>query len=136
VLQVQFHLLKDFHEKYNTEVRRRIGSIKPLQQNRDGAGIRHATHLLSQEDEKVKLLFYLMDGLPHDFGYEGKHAIEDTRRAIIESKGRGCTPVVLSFGNEQDTGIRSLANHCHYVEVSNPRNLPLVLPKVYAKMAV
>ena len=133
---VKFHLIKDFEQAYDTNVKNIVGSMKPLQQNRDAAGIRHATFLLSQQPEKVRFLFYLMEGLPHDFNYEGEYAIEDTKKAIIETKYNGCIPVVIAFGKEIDDKIRSLAGHCLYREISNPEDVPHALPDVYRRIAI
>ncbi|MDO8459690.1 MAG: hypothetical protein Q7S74_01140 [Nanoarchaeota archaeon] len=133
---VSFYLIKDFDQPYDRGVKEVIGSLRPLQQNRDGAGIRHATHLLSGRPEKTKLLFYLMEGLPHDFGYEKKYAVEDTKKAIIEAKSLGCVPIVLAYGLEISDDIREISNHAIYREVSDPRNVPLILPTLYRGIAI
>ena len=133
---VEFHLLKDFGQSYDRDVKRNIGSIRPLKQNRDGAGIRHATSLLSKQPERLRMLFYLMEGLPHDFGYESEYAIEDTKKAIIESKQHGCLPIVIASGKNVNEGIRSLSEHCLYREVSDPKHVPLMLPDLYRRIAI
>ncbi len=133
---VNFYLIKDFDHPYDSNTKNAIGSMKPLQQNRDGAGLRHATHLLSQQSEKTRFLFYLMEGLPHDFGYEGDYAIQDTKKAIIESKYAGCIPVVVAFGKNIGEGIRSLADHCMYREIDNAESVPEALPNIYRRIAV
>ena len=133
---VKFHILKDFDRPYDLDVKTTVGSMRPLQQNRDGAGIRHATHLLSQQPEKTRFLFYLMEGLPHDFGYEGEHAIEDTKKAIIESKYHNCIPVVVAFGRDINPAIRGLAEHCLYREIKDPKEVPIALPNIYRRIAV
>ncbi|MEK6886813.1 MAG: hypothetical protein AABW88_03195 [Nanoarchaeota archaeon] len=133
---MEFYLIKDFHQPYDINVKKIIGGIKPLKQNRDAAGIRHAVTLLSRQPEKTRLLFYLMEGLPHDFGYDGEYAIADTQKAIIEAKQNGCLPVVIAFGNGINEGIRCLVDHCIYREVSNPRAVPELLPTLYRRIAI
>ncbi len=133
---VEFYLLKDFNEQYNERIKDSIGSIKPLAQNRDGAGIRHATNLLVRQPQKSKFLFYLMEGLPHDFGYEKDYAIADTKKAIIESKQKGIIPVVMVFGKSPNEQIRSLADHCIYRETKNPKMLPELLPRLYGQIVI
>ncbi|MBM3233671.1 hypothetical protein FJZ19_01105 [Candidatus Pacearchaeota archaeon] len=133
---VEFYLLKDFDQPYDSPVRMAIGSIKPLKQNRDGAGVRHAAHVLAGRPERTKLLFCMMEGVPHDFGYEGKYAVEDTRKALIEAKHLGCVPVVLAFGHKIDEGVRSLSENVFYREVSDSTRLPLVVPDLYRRMAI
>ncbi len=133
---VEFYLIKDFHQPYDANVRRVIGGLRPLKQNRDAAGLRHATTLLTRQPEKTRLLFYLMEGLPHDFGYKGSYAIADTRKAIIEAKQRGCLPVVIASGREINQEVRSLADHCIYREVDDPRVVPELLPNIYRRIAI
>ncbi len=133
---VEFYLLKDFDHPYDESVKQTIGSLKPMKQNRDGAGIRHAASLLNRQPESTRLLFYLMEGMPHDFGYEGAYAIEDAKKAIIEAKKGGCIPVVLAFGSDLSEGMRSLAEHSIYREVSDSRAVPQLLPQLYRRMAV
>ncbi|MAG61615.1 hypothetical protein CMI43_02275 [Candidatus Pacearchaeota archaeon] len=132
---VNFHFIKEFDSDYNLMVRNAIGSVKPLQQNRDGAGVRHATRVLSQQPERTKLLFYLMEGVPHDYEYKDEYAIEDTKRSLIEAKQRNCIPIVLAFGQGIDDRVRSLADHTVYREVSNPKSVPEMLPDLYRKIA-
>ncbi len=134
--KVEFYLLKDFDASYDESVRDTIASLKPLQQNRDGAGIRHAVHLLSQRPEKTKLLIYLMEGVPHDFDYENSYAIEDTKKAVIEAKRTGCIPVVLAYGPKIDDKMRSIGQHAIYREVRNPKDVATILPNMYARITV
>jgi len=133
---VEFYLLKDFDHPYDESVKKTIGSLRPMKQNRDGAGIRHAAFLLNRQPENTRLLFYLMEGTPHDFSYEGAYAIEDTKKAIIEAKKGGCIPVVLAFGADLKGEVRSLAEHAIYREVRDPRAVPQLLPQIYRRMAV
>lgn len=133
---VEFYLIKDFNDQYNEDVKNKIGSIRPLKQNRDGAGIRHAAYLLSRQQEKLRLLFYMMDGNPHDFGYENEYAIKDTEKAIIESKQRGCQPIIIAYGNNIKENLRSLSEHCIYREISDPNQIPIFLPKLYKQFTV
>ena len=131
---VEFYLIKSFERDYGPDVQRLIGSLRPLKQNRDGAGIRHATRLLLQQPEQTRLLFYLMEGIPHDFGYQGDYAIEDTKKALIEARNKGCIPVVLAFGKEIDKRVHSLGDCCFYRETNDPSEVPELLPRLYRKI--
>lgn len=133
---VEFHLIKGFEQAYDEGVKRTIGSMRPLAQNRDGAGIRHATHLLASQPEKTRLLIYLMEGVPHDFGYEGVYALADTKKSIVEAKRGGCIPIVLAFGPKINEGVRDLSRHAIYREVNNPLLVPRMLPQLYRSIAI
>jgi len=132
---VEFYMIKDFNERYGPTVRQRIGSVRPLKQNRDGAGIRHGTSILKAQPERIKLLFYLMEGVPHDMGYEGEYAAEDTRVALSESRQAGCVPIVLAFGPNIDDNVRRISENCIYREIDSAEKVPEVLPTLYRRIA-
>ena len=75
-----------------------------------------------------------MEGIPHDFGYEGDAAIVDTRKALIEARMQGCIPIVFTYGRKISDSVRTIANHCIYREVGDVRVLPLLLPNLYRKL--
>lgn len=133
---VEFYMIKDFEQPYNAGVKRVVGSISPLKQNRDAAGIRHATMLLARQPEKTRLLFYLMEGLPKDVGYEGAYAIADMQKAIVECKLKGCLPIIIASGKEINQEVRTLADHCVYREVTDHRAVPELLPNIYRKITM
>ena len=51
---VKFYVVKDFDEKYNDEVKRRIGGINYQNNTRLGAAIRHATAKLAKQDARTR----------------------------------------------------------------------------------
>src|SRR5690349_16009107 len=80
---VKFYIVKDFNEKYNEEVKRRIGGITYQNNTRLGAAIRHATAKLAKQDARTRLLMVLSDGRPYDHDYgDARYALEDTREAV------------------------------------------------------
>lgn len=133
--RVEFYTMKEFDAAYDVSVRERIGALMPMKQNRDGAGIRHATAKLRSRPERVKLLFYLMEGVPHDFGYENERAIEDTKKACLEARQYGCLPIVICYGKPQES-LREVANVAVYREIQDAKLLPEVLPKLYEQLTV
>jgi len=134
--RVDFYKLKDFSESLTPGVERRISSLRPQSNNRDGAGIRHATHLLLQQPYKTKILLYMTDFKPQDKGYEGAYAFEDTRKAIQEARLRGVYPCVLVTGNnlKEVEDNPNLMKGIRHVLVRNPESLPLTVPQVYLKL--
>ncbi|HLC31528.1 MAG TPA: hypothetical protein VJK51_02590 [Candidatus Nanoarchaeia archaeon] len=132
---VEFYLIKGFEDPYNEQTKRRIGSLRPMKQNRDGAGIRHATNMLKRQPQKTKLLMYVAEGAPHDFDYEREYAIEDVKKAIIEAKQAGCIPIVIAAGNKK-IEMRPIADHCIYREITDPKKLPELLPYLYRKVTL
>jgi len=91
---VKFYVVKDFDEKYNDEVKRRIGGINYQNNTRLGAAIRHASAKLAKQDARTRLLIVLSDGRPYDHDYgdariqrTGLDGVDD-RLKIRASAGR------------------------------------------------
>jgi len=132
---VEYYPVKAFTQNYDDNVATAIGSLVPLKQSRDGAGIRHATAQLLQTDARTKFLIYLMEGMPNDHGYTDQYALEDTKRAVVEARSLGVTPIVFAFGSPVNPGLQALAEHAIYREVKDPSTLAATLPHIYAKYA-
>lgn len=133
---VTYSTLKDFGDPFNEHVIDRIACIEPQKQNRDGAGLRHATAQLVNQQERTKLLIYLMEGDPHDFGYEGEYAVQDTISAIDQAKQLGIIPVVLCYGLKPTSAIRAIGEHVIYREVGPPSELAPMLPRFYEHLTL
>ncbi|MBI2138111.1 hypothetical protein HYU13_00850 [Candidatus Woesearchaeota archaeon] len=132
---VQFYVIKDFSDGYDDAIRGRIGGLIPMQENRDGALIRHATYFIGQQPQRTKLLIYLMEGYPEDEGYADERAFEDTKQALLEAKNTpGVFPIVFAFGRSIDQRIRSLREEMMYNEVRNPNEVPDVLLREYIRL--
>ncbi|HET6974450.1 MAG TPA: VWA domain-containing protein, partial [Pyrinomonadaceae bacterium] len=100
---VKFYVVKDFDEKYNDEVKRRIGGITYQNNTRLGAAIRHATRRLGKQDARTRLLIVLSDGRPYDHDYgDARYAREDTREALRQAKNEGITPFCITIDRESE----------------------------------
>ncbi|MBW2996355.1 hypothetical protein KY332_03580 [Candidatus Woesearchaeota archaeon] len=134
--EVCFYKLKNFDEEFSKEIETRISSLRPQTNNRDGAGIRHATRLLKQQSYKTKLLLYLTDFKPKDEGYEGAYALQDTKMALQEATISGVYPCILVTGNDLSDPVykdQTMKNIRHVV-ISEPKRLPLTVPEVYLRL--
>ena len=88
--RIDIRTVKDFEERLDARVVRRIQALKPGSYTRMGAAIRHATALLEKRPHTHRLLLVLTDGKPNDIDhYEGRYAIEDTRVAVQEARRAG-----------------------------------------------
>ena len=132
--QVDVFSVKGFGEAYNREVRQRIGSLKALQQNRDGAGIRYATHVLSRRPEKHKILAYLLEGAPNDIEYKGEYAIADTREALREARNAGLHPIVIFTGDAEKEVMEKIAKGFRFAHVNKMEDVPAKLPGIYRRL--
>ncbi|MDP9370992.1 MAG: hypothetical protein M3Q65_00745, partial [Chloroflexota bacterium] len=97
----EFYEVKDFAAGYDDEVKRRLGGLIPLAYTRLGPPIRHTTTLLGVVPARVRLLMLLSDGRPNDFdAYGGEYGIADTRKALLEARGRGIRTFCLTIDAE------------------------------------
>ena len=134
--RVRCHRLKGFDERYAGDPLRRLHALSPGDYTRMGAVVRHVGGLLQARPHARKLMLVLTDGRPHDpiDRYEGRYALEDTRRALQEMRARG----VHCFGLTIDRRGRSWLPHLfgpgHYAVFSRPDALPSVLPRLYARI--
>lgn len=100
---VRFQTLKTFDEPIGAYLEKRLQRLAVAGYTRCGAAIRHATqHLDTHSGTPYKLLVLISDGYPYDDQYEGKYAIEDTRKAIEEARGKGVACVCISVGSDAD----------------------------------
>jgi nitric oxide reductase NorD protein len=132
--KVQFLVLKDFEERYGPTVWRRIDAVQPLVQNRDGAAIRHAVYRLSARCARVKLLVLLSDGRPLDDLYADEYALEDTKAALREAKGKGVHVFCITVDDEASGYLGRMYGEVSYAIIDRVQSLPERLPRIYRKL--
>ena len=87
---VRVETVKDFDEPMGRAIERRIGALKPGYYTRIGAAVRHASAGSRAPTAAQKLLLVLTDGKPNDVDhYEGRFAVEDTRKSVQEARRLG-----------------------------------------------
>lgn len=131
---VDIHVLKDFHQGSGARVGLSISGIKPRQQNRDGAAIRHATLRLMQQAAKVRLLILLSDGKPLDDDYADEYSLEDTKMALREASLRGVHPFCITIDQAPTDYVRRMYGDIGYIVVDEVDSLPTKLPKIYQRL--
>ena len=101
---MRIETVKAFGEPMGAAVERRIGALRPGYYTRIGAAVRHAAAELAGQPQRKKLLLVLTDGKPNDVDhYEGRFAVEDTRKAVREARRLG----VAVFGVTVDASAQS-----------------------------
>ncbi len=129
---VRLETIKDFDEPMSAAVRNRIASLKPGYYTRMGAAVRHATAKLAERPNRKHLLLVLTDGKPNDVDhYEGRFALEDTRRAVSEARRRGVHVFGVTVDQEAKTYVPAVFGHHGYAVVPDIRRLPAALPQIY-----
>ena len=135
-LRVRCHRLKDFDERYEGDPRRRLSVLAPGDYTRMGAVARHVGSRLRERAHARKLMLVLTDGRPHDpiDGYEGRYALEDSRRALREVRARGVHCFGLTIDRRGRTWLPHLFGPGQFAVFSRPEALPSVLPRLYARI--
>ena len=130
---VDFVMLKDFDEPLSRSSSR-IGGLMPLQQNRDGAAIRHAARKLQNREAHVRLLVLISDGKPLDDAYVDEYALEDTKMALQEVRRQGIHPFCITVDRDADEYVRRMYGDVRYLVIDQAAALPEKLPRLYQRL--
>ncbi|WP_342712326.1 VWA domain-containing protein [Bradyrhizobium sp. B124] len=132
---VRLETVKAFGEPMTTQVEKRIGALKPGYYTRIGAAVRHAALELAAQPHRKKLLIVLTDGKPNDVDhYEGRFAVEDTRKAIQEARRLGTAVFGVTIDAAAQSYFPTLFGRGGYAIVGNIRRLPAALPAIYRQL--
>jgi len=132
--QVDFLVIKDFDDQLGGKAAQRLGGLVPMQQNRDGAAIRHATAKLLAREARTRLLILISDGRPLDDGYKDEYSLEDTRAALREARQRGVHPFCITIDREADGYVRRMYGDVQFAVIDHLETLPKRLPKIYQRL--
>jgi nitric oxide reductase NorD protein len=132
---VRLETVKAFGEAMNAVVERRIGALRPGYYTRIGAAVRHAAAELASQPQRKKLLLVLTDGKPNDVDhYEGRFAVEDTRKAVQEARRLGAAVFGVTIDAAAQSYFPTLFGRGGYAIVGNIRRLPAALPAIYRQL--
>ncbi|MCA1632685.1 MAG: VWA domain-containing protein [Acidobacteria bacterium] len=132
---VKFYVVKDFDERYDEEVERRIGGINYQNNTRLGAAIRHAAAKLRRQEARTRLLIVLSDGRPYDHDYgDARYAREDTREALRQSRLEGITPFCITIDRDSEAELKDLYGEVGYTIIDDVLSLPERMPAIYRRL--
>ncbi|UCE63816.1 MAG: VWA domain-containing protein [Nitrospirota bacterium] len=126
--------LKDFQESSLNRAALRIGAVTPLQQNRDGAAIRHVVYRLRQQTARTRLLVLLSDGRPLDDGYGDEYSLEDTKMALREARQQEVHPFCITVDHAANDYLKRMYGEVGFVVIDNVDALPTRLPGIYQRL--
>jgi nitric oxide reductase activation protein len=133
-LGVDYFRIKGFDEPLSEDVKLRIGALQPQRNTRMGAAIRHSARELASQPASVRLLMILSDGFPNDTEYKGSHAVADTRQARTELNARGIRFHALTVNLPADPQLDQVYGKARHHVVSDVRELPGRLLRVYSAL--
>jgi len=129
---VRVETVKDFDEPTGPAVRRRIAALKPGWYTRMGAAIRHASARLAERPERRRLLLVLTDGKPNDVDhYEGRFAVDDTHRAVVEARRAGVRVFAVTVDRDAEAYVPAIFGKTGHAVVPSIGRLPAALPAIY-----
>lgn len=132
---VRLETVKAFDEPMTAQVERRIGALKPGYYTRIGAAVRHAASELVAQPQRKKLLIVVTDGKPNDVDhYEGRFAVEDTRKAVREARRLGMAVFGVTIDAAAQSYFPTLFGRGGYAIVGNIKRLPAALPAIYRQL--
>ncbi len=130
--RVWVNTVKNFDEDMSETIERRIAALKPGHYTRMGPAIRHAAFELSKRPNRHRLLLVLSDGKPSDNDYyEGRYAIEDTRRAILDARQQELKVYGVTIDQDAQDYIAHVFGRGSYAMVHKPEHLSQALPGIY-----
>ena len=133
--KVNFHIVKNFKEKYGELARGRIDVLKPGYYTRLGAAVRESGKILQKQQSQNRLLLILSDGKPNDTDrYDGRYGIEDTKKAIDEVRQMGITPFCITIDVEAREYLPYLFGKNSYAVIRDAKKLPKVLTEIYMNL--
>jgi hypothetical protein len=133
-LGTDYFRIKEFGEAMDDAVKYRINSMSPQRSTRMGAAIRHGVSQLEKVSAKVRLLIILGDGFPNDTDYKREYAIEDTRRAISEARSKSIYTKAITVNIAGDSKLDDLYGAFHHNVISDVRELPDKLLRIYSAL--
>ncbi|MFB9947933.1 nitric oxide reductase activation protein NorD [Rhizobium puerariae] len=129
---VRVETVKGFDERFSPVVEERIAGLKPGYYTRLGAALRHATSSLAKRPNRTRLLLVLTDGKPNDIDhYEGRFALEDSRRAVQEARRLGVNVFAVTVDKDAKSYLPTMFGRNGYAVVGNVSKLPAALPAIY-----
>ncbi|HYF89226.1 nitric oxide reductase activation protein NorD [Azospirillum sp.] len=132
---VDVRTVKDFEERLDARVLRRIQALKPGSYTRMGAALRHATFRLKDRPHTHRLLLVLTDGKPNDTDhYEGRYAIEDTRVAVQEARRAGLRLFGITVDEQGRDYLPYIFGTGAYAIFPHVARLPAALPAIYRQL--
>ncbi|HXX58813.1 MAG TPA: hypothetical protein VEI96_12490 [Thermodesulfovibrionales bacterium] len=130
-----YYRIKSFEEAYSEKVKDRISGISPKDYTRMGPPIRHSVRILRSVEAKTKLLVTLSDGKPEDWdAYKGDYGIEDTRKALIETRESGIHPFCITIDREAGSYLPHMYGEANYIVIDDVQKLPNRITEIYRRL--
>jgi nitric oxide reductase NorD protein len=126
---------KAFGETMGGAVEARLGGLEPGFYTRLGAAVRHVSKGLQAQPRQRRLLLVITDGKPNDLDhYEGRHGLEDSRKAIAEARRLGQSVHGVVVEAQAKPWFARLFGRGGYSVITEPDHLTVALPEIYRRL--
>lgn len=111
----------------------KLVTMKPRQNNRDGAVLRVVADKLNQQTATTKLLLNISDGQPKALpDYTGKKAKEDTQEVIKEYDRQGIIFIAAAIGQDKEE-IKEIYGESRFLDITNLQEFPKQMIQLIAR---
>ncbi len=136
--EVEFYLVKHFHEPLTGAAKGRVGAIEPKRSTRMGAALRHAVTKMRGVAARSRHIILLSDGFPQDLDYgedrrSNAYGIQDTMMAFQEASRAGVTPFCITVDKAGHDYLKEICDASRYLVIGDITSLPRELPKIYQR---
>ena len=133
---VKMTTVKSFSESYERGCMARLAGLRSGLSTRLGTALRHAGHLIGQENSARKLVIVLTDGEPSDIDVSDPlDLVEDARRAAIGLRGQGVDAYGVVLGQPGIQAASRIFGRGNTMMVHRIEDLPGRLSELYFRLA-
>lgn len=123
---------KEFEDGFQW-LNEKLVTMKPRQNNRDGAALRLAAEKLNRQSATTKLLLNISDGQPKALpDYTGKKAKEDIQSVLKEYERQGILFVSAAIGQDKEE-IKSIYGESRFVDITDLNEFPKQMIQLIAR---
>ncbi|HAP8291177.1 TPA: AAA domain-containing protein [Enterococcus faecium] len=123
---------KEFEDGFQW-LNEKLVTMKPRQNNRDGAALRLAAEKLNRQSATTKLLLIISDGQPKALpDYTGKKAKEDIQSVLKEYERQGILFVSAAIGQDKEE-IKSIYGESRFVDITDLNEFPKQMIQLIAR---
>ncbi|WP_395520847.1 AAA family ATPase [Enterococcus faecium] len=123
---------KEFEDGFQW-LNEKLITMKPRQNNRDGAALRLAAEKLNRQSATTKLLLNISDGQPKALpDYTGKKAKEDIQSVLKEYERQGILFVSAAIGQDKEE-IKSIYGESRFVDITDLNEFPKQMIQLIAR---
>ena len=100
-----------------------------------GPAVRYAANALKHYEARTRMLVVITDGKPEDYDdYKGEYAIEDTRKALLETRGAGIHTFCITVDREAHDYLPQMCGRGNYIFIDEIDKLPLRMIDMYRQL--